>query len=75
MARLLAVPTSPILDATGHVYVTLPAKRRCLRLNRAASVLWRQATTTGVDRSRLNGDQLSFLVDLEAQGSLRLAEV
>ena len=75
MTVLLAASTSPVLDATGHVYVTVPAERRCLRLNRAASRLWRRVTSTGVDRSSLDADEMSFLLALEAQGALRLAEV
>ena len=74
MTLLRAVSMSPVLDEAGHVYVTWPRQRRCLRLNRAASDLWRRATSTGVDPSGLGPDEMGFLAKMEANGSLRLVE-
>lgn len=74
MSYITAFPASPFLDQTGHIYVTIPSQRQCLKLNRAASALWRTATTTGVYYSHLDEEQMEFLRSMAARNILRLVE-
>jgi len=64
----------PYLDQAGHVYVPLagPAQS-CLKLNRHASRIWREALRHPVDLENLPVPDRDFLLGLTRRGILRTA--
>ncbi|KRV51269.1 hypothetical protein AQ490_00405 [Wenjunlia vitaminophila] len=73
---LRITPELPYLDQAGHVYVPLagPAQS-CLKLNRRASQIWRDALRDPVDLDALPEADRDFLLDLTSRGVLRTAPV
>jgi hypothetical protein len=62
----------PYLDQAGHVYVPLAGPARsCLKLNRHASRIWREALRRPVDLDTLPGPDRDFLLGLTQNGVLR----
>lgn len=62
----------PYLDQAGHVYVPLAGPARsCLKLNRHASRIWREALRRPVDLDTLPEPDRDFLLDLTRNGVLR----
>ncbi|MFI6277461.1 hypothetical protein [Streptomyces sp. NPDC050988] len=62
----------PYLDQAGHVYVPLAGPARsCLKLNRHASRVWREALRRPVDLDTLPGPDRDFLLGLTRSGVLR----
>lgn len=68
---MLLAATGLFLDQAGHVYLPLAGPdAACLRLNHAASALWRTWLSGPVDVSALDADAERFLQRLLDQGSL-----
>ncbi|MEU5342014.1 hypothetical protein AB0H18_14455 [Streptomyces sp. NPDC020766] len=64
----------PYLDQAGHVYVPLAGPARsCLKLNRHASRVWREALRRPVDLDTLPEPDRNFLLGLTRSGVLRTA--
>ncbi|MFD3381724.1 MULTISPECIES: hypothetical protein [unclassified Streptomyces] len=64
----------PYLDQAGHVYVPLAGPARsCLKLNRHASRIWREALRRPVDLDTLPEPDRDFLLGLTRNGVLRTA--
>ncbi|GHB53886.1 hypothetical protein EU811_22935 [Arthrobacter sp. TS-15] len=62
----------PYLDQAGHVYVPLAGPARsCLKLNRHASRIWREALRRPVDLDTLPELDRDFLLGLTRNGVLR----
>ncbi|WP_326729468.1 hypothetical protein OG418_25670 [Streptomyces phaeochromogenes] len=62
----------PYLDQAGHVYVPLAGPARsCLKLNRHASRIWREALRRPVDLDTLPEPDRDFLLGLTRNGVLR----
>ena len=62
----------PYLDQAGHVYVPLAGPARsCLKLNRHASRVWREALRRPVDLDTLPDPDRDFLLGLTRNGVLR----
>ncbi|MCX5605120.1 hypothetical protein OOK29_44075 [Streptomyces phaeochromogenes] len=62
----------PYLDQAGHVYVPLAGPARsCLKLNRHASRIWREALRCPVDLDTLPEPDRDFLLGLTRNGVLR----
>ena len=62
----------PYLDQAGHVYVPLAGPARsCLKLNRHASRVWREALRRPVDLDTLPDLDRDFLLGLTRNGVLR----
>ncbi|QQM42187.1 hypothetical protein [Streptomyces liliifuscus] len=62
----------PYLDQAGHVYVPLAGPARsCLKLNRHASRIWREALRRPVDLDSLPELDREFLLGLTRNGVLR----
>lgn len=62
----------PYLDQAGHVYVPLAGPARsCLKLNRHASRIWREALRRPVDLDSLPEPDREFLLGLTRNGVLR----
>ncbi|MFC8669201.1 hypothetical protein [Streptomyces sp. NPDC057199] len=62
----------PYLDQAGHVYVPLAGPARsCLKLNRHASRIWREALRRPVDLDSLPEPDRDFLLGLTRNGVLR----
>ncbi len=63
------------LDEAGHVYLpTLGPRRTVLRLNAAASQLWRRAVAGALDPASLAAGDREFLDSLVEKGALRHEE-
>ncbi|MEU9782808.1 hypothetical protein AB0H92_17935 [Streptomyces phaeochromogenes] len=61
----------PYLDQAGHVYVPLAGPARsCLKLNRHASRIWREALRRPVDLDTLPEPDRDFLLGLTRNGVL-----
>ncbi|WP_328495341.1 hypothetical protein OHS59_23325 [Streptomyces sp. NBC_00414] len=61
----------PYLDQAGHVYVPLAGPARsCLKLNRHASRVWREALRRPVDLEALSAPDRDFLLGLTRRGVL-----
>ncbi|WP_327396040.1 hypothetical protein [Streptomyces phaeochromogenes] len=66
----------PYLDQAGHVYVPLAGPARsCLKLNRHASRIWREALRRPVDLDTLPEPDRDFLLGLTRNGVLRTTPV
>jgi len=64
----------PYLDQAGHVYVPLAGPARsCLKLNRHASRVWREALRRPVDLDTLPEPDRDFLFGLTRRGVLHTA--
>ncbi|MEU9893353.1 hypothetical protein ACIBCS_12435 [Streptomyces phaeochromogenes] len=64
----------PYLDQAGHVYVPLAGPARsCLKLNRHASRIWREALRRPVDLDTLPEPDRDFLLGLTRNGVLHTA--
>ncbi|MFI1481705.1 hypothetical protein [Streptomyces sp. NPDC020747] len=64
----------PYLDQAGHVYVPLAGPARsCLKLNRHASRVWREALRRPVDLDTLPEPDRDFLLGLTRNGVLHTA--
>ncbi|MEW2566532.1 hypothetical protein [Streptomyces sp. NPDC047070] len=64
----------PYLDQAGHVYVPLAGPARsCLKLNRHASRVWREALRRPVDLDALPAPDRDFLLGLVQGGALHSA--
>ncbi|MFE2432250.1 hypothetical protein ACFXJ5_36715 [Streptomyces sp. NPDC059373] len=80
MDVLQARPGAPFLDEADHVYlaVSKPA-RQCIKLNLAASVLWRRIITEGLPEKDATepvaGDLIAQLVTVDALTGLTWTSV
>ncbi len=64
-------PELPYLDQAGHVYLPLAGPdQSCLRLNRRASHVWREAVRGPVDLDALESADRDFLLGLARRGVL-----